>query len=119
MRVWYFILPTNLASVKIKNNVIIVATNQRSLVQSDLQDAAKQVASCFEQYELVETTFGNEYPGWEPNFDSKMVKKHGKNILFAIQRKAQSKNYSCRIGVWSCFEKISLFGHDFYPALLF
>ena len=77
---------TNLASVKIKNNVIIVATNQRSLVQSDLQDAAKQVASCFEQYG-AETTFGNEYPGWEPNFDSKMVKKAEKKYYSLFNEK--------------------------------
>jgi len=64
---------TNLASVKIKNDVIIVTTSQRSSVESSKTDVGDMVASLFHLAGAkVEQTKG--YPGWKPNTDSEILR---------------------------------------------
>lgn len=67
-------ISTNLASVKMgKNNTIEITTSQRSAVESSKLDIAHQV-------EAVLTLSGatvehsNNYPGWEPNLQSDILK---------------------------------------------
>ena len=61
---------TNLASVKIReNNTIVVATSQRSSVESEKYDIAHRVESVFTLAGAV-ATHGDGYPGWKPNMQS-------------------------------------------------
>lgn len=61
---------TNLASVKMREgNTIVVATSQRSSVESEKYDIAQQVEAVFELAGAV-PTHGDGYPGWKPNMHS-------------------------------------------------
>ncbi|MBP5396176.1 MAG: aminoacyl-histidine dipeptidase, partial [Bacteroidales bacterium] len=64
---------TNLASVKTVGKQIKIVTSQRSSVESKKDDAANMVASTFELMG-AEVEFGDGYPGWSPNGDSKVLK---------------------------------------------
>ncbi|MFH1161322.1 MAG: aminoacyl-histidine dipeptidase [bacterium] len=64
---------TNLASVKIKDDTLMVTTSQRSSVESSKTDVADMVASVFHLAGgKVEQTGG--YPGWKPNPDSEILR---------------------------------------------
>ncbi|NQV01762.1 MAG: aminoacyl-histidine dipeptidase [Bacteroidia bacterium] len=64
---------TNLASVKMKDDTIVIMTSQRSSVESSKEDAGDMVASLFRLAGAkVEQTTG--YPGWKPNPDSEILK---------------------------------------------
>ena len=64
---------TNLASVKMEVDTIVVTTSQRSSVESSKEDTGDMVASVFYLAGAkVEQTVG--YPGWKPNPDSKILK---------------------------------------------
>ena len=64
---------TNLASVKMKKDKIIVTTSQRSSVESSKKDIGDMVASLFHLAGAkVEQTSG--YPGWKPNPDSEILR---------------------------------------------
>lgn len=63
---------TNLASVKIKEKQIIVATSQRSSIESKKKDIANQVASLF-RLSGADVNHTDGYPGWTPNAKSKIV----------------------------------------------
>ncbi|MEI6695965.1 MAG: aminoacyl-histidine dipeptidase [Bacteroidota bacterium] len=60
---------TNLASVKMKDQKIIVTTSQRSSVESAKEDICNMVASVF-QLIGASVKHGDGYPGWTPNPDS-------------------------------------------------
>ena len=60
---------TNLASVKIKDNKIIITTSQRSSVESAKEDICKVVANVFE-FVGADVSHGDGYPGWAPNANS-------------------------------------------------
>ena len=64
---------TNLASVKTVGKQIKIVTSQRSSVESKKDDAANMVASTFELMG-AEVEFGDGYPGWSPNGNSKVLK---------------------------------------------
>ena len=65
---------TNLASVKmLPGNVIVVATSQRSSVNSARQMAANQVEACFALAGAI-VTHHDKYPGWNPNTNSPILK---------------------------------------------
>ena len=65
---------TNLASVKMKEgNTIVVATSQRSSIESAKYDIANMVESVF-RMAGTEPTHGDGYPGWKPNLDSEIMK---------------------------------------------
>ena len=64
---------TNLASVKIIDEKIVITTSQRSSVASRKQDAAERVSATFYMIGAdVESSDG--YPGWTPNPDSEVLK---------------------------------------------
>ncbi len=64
---------TNLASVKMKGDMIVVTTSQRSSVESSKKDIGDMVASLFHLAGAqVEQTGG--YPGWNPNPDSEILR---------------------------------------------
>jgi dipeptidase D len=64
---------TNLASIKMENNEILIATSQRSSIESRKQEIAHQVASTF-QLIGAKTKHGEGYPGWTPNVNSPILK---------------------------------------------
>ncbi|PID87772.1 MAG: cytosol nonspecific dipeptidase [Bacteroidia bacterium] len=65
---------SNLASVKFKeDNTIKVETSQRSSVESAKYYMAEVVGAAFKQAG-AKVKHGDEYPGWKPNVNSKVLK---------------------------------------------
>lgn len=63
---------TNLAIINFNENNIVIATSQRSSVESCKKDIVYQVSSVFRLAGAkVENTDG--YPGWKPNLNSKIL----------------------------------------------
>ena len=65
---------TNLAAISIKDDTVIIETSQRSPGEDRKEMASKAVGRVFEAMG-AKTTYGKDYPGWEPNFSSDIVKK--------------------------------------------
>jgi len=63
---------TNLASVKFKNDKIVIGTSQRSSVNSALTDVASMVKSVFE-LAGAKVIQSDGYPGWTPKLDSAIM----------------------------------------------
>ncbi len=63
---------TNLASVKIEGDKLIVTTSQRSSVESAKTYISKSVASVFELAGAT-VVHSDGYPGWAPNVQSKIM----------------------------------------------
>ncbi len=63
---------TNLASVKMTPQEIIVATSQRSSSDTAIEDIAAMVSSVF-QLAGARVKHGDGYPGWTPNMDSRIL----------------------------------------------
>jgi dipeptidase D len=63
---------TNLASVKMNDNDIVVTTSQRSSVESAKQDICNMVSSVF-QLAGAKVEHSDGYPGWQPNSNSEIV----------------------------------------------
>jgi dipeptidase D len=57
---------TNLASVKMHNGFVRIATSQRSSIESAKNDVCQMVASVFE-LTGAEVSHSDGYPGWTPN----------------------------------------------------
>ena len=64
---------TNLASVKLIDDKIVITTSQRSSVESRKQDACDHVACAFYATAADEVTQGDGYPGWNPNPNSQAL----------------------------------------------
>jgi dipeptidase D len=64
---------TNLASIKMKDdNIVLVTTSQRSSVESRKWDIAHQVEALFVMAD-AKVTHGDGYPGWKPNMQSEIM----------------------------------------------
>jgi dipeptidase D len=63
---------TNLASVKFKDDVIVVTTSQRSSVESAKKDVAAMVESVF-LLAGASVKHSDGYPGWAPNTQSEIL----------------------------------------------
>lgn len=64
---------TNLASIKMSDGVIHIATSQRSSVESAKQAAAAKIESTF-RLTGARVKHSDGYPGWTPNPDSRVLK---------------------------------------------
>ncbi len=64
---------TNLASIKTENNKVIVATSQRSSLESGKKDISSMVESVF-LLGKANVDQANEYPGWTPKPSSNILK---------------------------------------------
>lgn len=64
---------TNLASVKMDDTQIHIATSQRSSVESAKQAAAQKIEATFRMIG-AHISHGDGYPGWTPNPDSRVLK---------------------------------------------
>ena len=63
---------TNLASIKETDNGIVIATSQRSSVESAKHDIKDMVSAVFE-LAGAEVTHGEGYPGWKPDTKSHIL----------------------------------------------
>lgn len=63
---------TNLASVKMDDNKIVVVTSQRSSIESKKDDACNMVASVFDLMN-ADVEHNEGYPGWTPNPNSQVL----------------------------------------------
>jgi dipeptidase D len=63
---------TNLASVKMQNGKIRIATSQRSSIESAKEDICNMVASIF-RMTGADIVHSDGYPGWAPNPNSKVL----------------------------------------------
>lgn len=63
---------TNLASVKMEEDEILITTSQRSSVESAKKDVCNMVASVF-RLAGARIKHSDGYPGWKPDPDSKIV----------------------------------------------
>lgn len=64
---------TNLASIKMRDGQIHIATSQRSSVESAKQAAAQKIDATFRMIG-AHVSHGDGYPGWTPNPDSRVLK---------------------------------------------
>ena len=64
---------TNLASIKMRDGKIHIATSQRSSVESAKMAAAAKIEATFRLIG-AKVTHGDGYPGWTPNPDSRVLK---------------------------------------------
>ena len=64
---------TNLASIKMRDGKIHIATSQRSSSESAKQAAAQKIEATFRLIG-AHVTHGDGYPGWTPNPDSRVLK---------------------------------------------
>ena len=64
---------TNLASIKMRDNQIHIATSQRSSVESAKMAAAQKIEATFRLIG-AHVTHGDGYPGWTPNPSSRVLK---------------------------------------------
>ncbi|MHC1707944.1 MAG: aminoacyl-histidine dipeptidase [Bacteroidales bacterium] len=75
---------TNLASVRMKEDHILITTSQRSSIESAKHDIANMVANTF-RLAGATVEHGDGYPGWTPNPNSEILE---------ISRKAYLKLFS-------------------------
>ncbi|MEI7597474.1 MAG: aminoacyl-histidine dipeptidase [Bacteroidota bacterium] len=76
---------TNLATVKVKDNHIIVGTSQRSSVETAKEDVCSTVASVF-YLAGADVEHSDGYPGWKPNSKSDI-----KNLMVERYKKMFNK----------------------------
>ncbi|MHA1146958.1 MAG: beta-Ala-His dipeptidase [Promethearchaeota archaeon] len=65
---------TNLASINIKNNRIKIITSQRSLNEDSKKEIYEKIESFFKKFESCTINHLGDYPGWTPNWNSKLLK---------------------------------------------
>lgn len=81
---------TNLASIKVVEDKIVISTSQRSSVESKKEDAVNMVSSVFFATGAdVENSDG--YPGWTPNPDSLVLKELVKAYENVFHKEPQVK----------------------------
>ena len=104
---------TNLASVKIKDNKIWIATSQRSSIESRKADIANMVETVF-LLSGAEFSQGDGYPGWAPNTDSEILKiavaTYGKLFNTKPEVKAIHAGLECGLFLekYPCLDMISI-----------
>lgn len=76
---------TNLASVKTLSDTIVVATSQRSSINSARYNAANRLESIF-KLAGAEVSHESEYPGWRPNTNSKLLEQGKKSYKKIFNR---------------------------------
>lgn len=64
---------TNLASVKMKEGCFVIATSQRSSIETAKEAACDRNAACL-RLVGADVSHGDGYPGWVPNPNSKVLK---------------------------------------------
>ena len=65
---------TNLATIDLVDNQMVIGTSQRSAIDSAKWNVSNAVQSVFELGGAVKVDTGDGYPGWQPNMDSELLK---------------------------------------------
>ncbi len=65
---------TNLATIGIIDNQLVVGTSQRSAIGSAKWHVSNMVKAIFELGGAEKVDTGDGYPGWQPNMDSQLLK---------------------------------------------
>ncbi len=65
---------TNLATIKISDNKVLIGTSQRSSIESAKLFINSSVKAAFKLAGADKINVGDGYPGWKPNMDSKILK---------------------------------------------
>lgn len=92
---------SNLASVRLKDNVITVTTSQRSSIESARDNVSDSVRAAFELGGATVTTKGH-YPGWKPNMNSEIMKIAGEQYskLFGGEAKIKAIHAGLECGLF-------------------
>ncbi len=77
---------TNLASVKITENEVLVTTSQRSSSETEKIDVVNHVAAVF-KLAGAKVSHSDGYPGWKPNPDSKIMRITSSSYEKLFQKK--------------------------------
>lgn len=81
---------TNLATIKIAENKIVIGTSQRSSIESAKDFISDNVAAIF-KLAGAEVKAGDGYPGWKPNMESKILKVSEKVFQKLFNKEAEIK----------------------------
>ncbi|MCL2436182.1 MAG: aminoacyl-histidine dipeptidase [Lentimicrobiaceae bacterium] len=94
---------TNLASVKFKDEKIIISTSQRSSLESKKQDAVDMVSATFYTIGADDVKHGDGYPGWAPNPNSEVLKvlTQAYRNLFKKEPEAKAIHAGLECGLFS------------------
>jgi len=65
---------TNLATIEVADDQLIIGTSQRSAIDSAKWNISNAVRAVFELGGAVSVDTGDGYPGWQPNMDSQLLK---------------------------------------------
>ncbi len=65
---------TNLATIDIIDNQLVIGTSQRSAIDSAKWHISNMVKAIFELGGAEKVDTGDGYPGWQPNMDSELLK---------------------------------------------
>jgi len=65
---------TNLATIDIIDNQLVIGTSQRSAIDSAKWHVSNMVKAIFELGGADKVDTGDGYPGWQPNMDSELLK---------------------------------------------
>ena len=65
---------TNLATIEVSDDQLIIGTSQRSAIDSAKWNISNAVRAVFELGGAVSVDTGDGYPGWQPNMDSQLLK---------------------------------------------
>jgi len=65
---------TNLATIDIVDNQLVIGTSQRSAIDSAKWNISNAVKAVFELGGAANVDTGDGYPGWQPNMDSQLLK---------------------------------------------
>lgn len=74
---------TNLATIDIIDNQLVIGTSQRSAIDSAKWNVSNMVKALFELGGADKVDTGDGYPGWQPNMDSELLKV-SKEVYFEI-----------------------------------
>lgn len=92
---------SNLASIKMADGKICIATSQRSSILSSRKDMSETVRSVF-QLAGAEVTTGDGYPGWKPNPSSPILRVAIESYkrLFGVEPKVKAIHAGLECGLF-------------------
>jgi dipeptidase D len=65
---------TNLATIEVEENQLVIGTSQRSAIDSAKWNISNAVKAVFELGGAQNVDTGDGYPGWQPNMNSELLK---------------------------------------------
>jgi dipeptidase D len=81
---------TNLATINVVKNELIIGTCQRSSIESEKNNIARSIQALFELSKAaIELSDG--YPGWQPKLDSKVLKLAARVFTTLFSKKPEIK----------------------------